>query len=235
MNNHIDLNFNFYSDTPTGRDPDSYSRTLRTYHKILWSKPLPTGKSFDLVETKPKAYLHHKSELGEFILGSDAITHSYRNTKRMAHVISQVPPEKVATLFSKGSTIGGYIIFPSNRINNKVTINAYRGMNGKIGDRFDLTLECIRLFYENIENPLSSVFARYTDYFNLFIDFRGYVDFFLLQDLVTKDCSAVKFHLEHEDFGRSPFPKDTDEYLKYRENTISFVEARGKRMANSIK
>ena len=25
----IDINFNFYSDTPKGKDPDSYSETLR--------------------------------------------------------------------------------------------------------------------------------------------------------------------------------------------------------------
>ena len=42
----IDINFNMFSDTPKGKDPDSYSPTLRSYHKILWSKPLPNGISF---------------------------------------------------------------------------------------------------------------------------------------------------------------------------------------------
>jgi len=88
MSSNIDINFDFYSDTPPKRDPDSLSPTLRKYHKILWSKTLPNGELFNLVDTNPEAYLYHKSNLGEFRLGSDAITHSYRSTKKMAHIIN---------------------------------------------------------------------------------------------------------------------------------------------------
>ena len=72
----IDTTFNVYSDS-NGGDPDTASPTLRKYHKILWSKPLPNGVLFELRDDKNGAYLYHKSELGEFLLGSDAITHSY--------------------------------------------------------------------------------------------------------------------------------------------------------------
>ena len=50
----IDITFDFYSDTPQGKDPDSYSPTLRKYHQILWSKNLPSGVNFDLNLTTPK-------------------------------------------------------------------------------------------------------------------------------------------------------------------------------------
>jgi hypothetical protein len=53
----------------------------------------------------------------------------------------------VNELFDTGSTIRAYIIFPKNRIDRKHTINQARGVNILIIDRFDLTLECIRLFY----------------------------------------------------------------------------------------
>jgi len=43
----IDINFNVFSDTPKGKDPDSYSPRLRMYHQKLWSKKLPNGMSFD--------------------------------------------------------------------------------------------------------------------------------------------------------------------------------------------
>jgi hypothetical protein len=36
----IDITFDFRLDTPNGKDPDSFSATLRRYHKLLWSKPL---------------------------------------------------------------------------------------------------------------------------------------------------------------------------------------------------
>lgn len=234
MSGYIDINFDFYSDTPPKKDPDYHSPTLRKYHKILWSKTLPNGELFQLVDTKGKTYLYHESSLGEFYLGSDAITHSYRNTMRMAHIINQVPSEKVDTLFSCGSTIGAYIIFPSNRINNQMTINQARGVHGRIQDRFDLTLECIRLFYENKDSPLSSVFQRYVEFFNLFCNFKGYVEFFLLQDLVSTNYSSVKFHLQHKDFDESPLPQNINEYLEYRENTINFIKNRGQRIRASV-
>ncbi len=31
---NIDTNFNFYSDTPRGKEPDSFSPTLRKYQKL---------------------------------------------------------------------------------------------------------------------------------------------------------------------------------------------------------
>ncbi|WP_425463848.1 DUF6994 family protein [Nocardioides aurantiacus] len=38
----IDTAFDVRTDAG-GRDPDSYSPTLRDYHQILWTKPLPRG------------------------------------------------------------------------------------------------------------------------------------------------------------------------------------------------
>ena len=72
----IDITFDFRSDTPPGQDPDTFSPTLRRYHQLLWSKPLPSGAPFELdVSTPP--YLHHRSELGEFWLSSDAAVPSF--------------------------------------------------------------------------------------------------------------------------------------------------------------
>ncbi len=84
-----------------------------------------------------------------------------------------------------------------------MTINGSRGLNRSIKDRFDLTLECIRRFYINKESPLTETFQRYASFFNLFHDFGGYVDFFLLQDLVD-DGYSVKFFLPFESFNQPP-------------------------------
>lgn len=56
--------------------------------------------------------------MGEFQLTSVAITHSYKNTKRMAmaHIIENVPPDKVESLFNRGCSIGSYIIFPKHKV-----------------------------------------------------------------------------------------------------------------------
>ena len=66
-----------------------------------------------------------------------------------------------------------------------------RGCLGTIAGRFDLTLECIRRHYKGQPSPLGETLARYRDFFDLFKSFDGYVEFFLLQDLVTIDHATV--------------------------------------------
>lgn len=227
----IDTNFDVYSDTPKGRDPDSYSATLRKYHQILWSKPLPNGVMFGLEDNIPRL-LQHKSELGEFLLSSDSIGHTYSKVKSMSPIVDQIPSEEIKAFFTVCSTVGAYIIFPAKKIDNKMTINGSRGLNRSIKDRFDLTLECIRRFYVNKESPLTETFQRYASFFNLFHDFGGYVDFFLLQDLVD-DGYSVKFFLPFESFNQPPLPKNVEQYRSYKKHLIEFVSARNQRILNS--
>jgi len=228
----IDTNFNFYSDS-NGGDPDSTSQTLKRYHKLLWSKLLPNEKLFDLHYGVNGAYLYHKSELGEFYLGSDAITHSYRYQKRKQWLIQQIPQE-AEELFNTGSTIGAYILFPNRRINGKHTINQARGVNSLIDDRFDLTLECIRRFYLGIDSPLYDTLERYKDFFDLFQNFTGYVHFFLLEDLVMRDGS-IRFFLPFDGFASPPTFTDIDDYLVYKNQVMEFIHARNRRIAEYSK
>jgi hypothetical protein len=126
--------------------------------------------------------------------------------------------------------MGGRILFPV-RGDGTPTINVVRGQDSKIEDRFDLTLECIRRHYLREDNPLAKVLILYEDFFDLFEDFKGYVHFFLLQDFVSNDSSAVKFLMPFADFTTSPLPHTGDEYQAYRQNAIRFVEARNRRMS----
>ncbi len=144
----IDTKFDFYSDTPEGKDPDQRSATLRRYHSELWSRPLPNGRLFELSTSIPGAYLHHVSDGRTFVLTSDALGHTYRYSKPVRHVVMQMPAAELDDFFRHCSTIGAYTIFPGQTIARKPTINGARGLHPQIGDRFDLTLECIRLYYE---------------------------------------------------------------------------------------
>jgi hypothetical protein len=227
----IDTNFDFRSDTPPGRDPDSFSPTLRKYHKLLWSKPLPCGVVFDLIDTKPKAYLHHQSEKGEYFLSSDTVIPSFTRQKRIAPIIEPIPKAELDAFNTIGYTIGGMMIFPGNKIDGKMTINGARGLNHQIKDRFDLTLECIRRHYLNGESPLDETLNRYKAFFALFENFSGYVDFFLLNDLVTDDLSAVNFFSPFQDFNESPLPLTTEEYTHYMKSAVQFIECRNHRIS----
>jgi hypothetical protein len=151
-----------------------------------------------------------------------------------AQIQSLRSAEELAAFNAVGYTIGGMMLFPGNKIDGKWTINQARGCTRTIGDRFDLTLECIRRHYNNDDSPLSNVFARYAALFDLFQDFRGYVDFFLLQDLVANDGSAVKIARPFDDFRSSPIPATVEEYREYKNAAVAFVEARNQRMLHSL-
>jgi hypothetical protein len=223
----IDISFNVYSDA-NGGDPDYTSPTLRLYHKMLWSKSLPNGKMFELDIKKNGSYLYHNSELGEFNLGSDGITHSYRNHTRKQWLIKNIPNE-VNDFFERASTIGSYIIFPNKKIDKKFTINQARGVNSLIDDRFDLTLECIRLFYSGQPSPLYDTCLRYKSFFELFESFKGYVDFFFLNDLIDEN-GKVRFYLPFLNFKTKPTFSNVDDYLIYKKGVIEFINGRKKRI-----
>jgi hypothetical protein len=228
----LDLNYDFHTDAKGG-DPDSKSPTLRKYHKMLWSKPLPCGKFFELSDQKNGVYLYHKSDLGEFFFGSDAITHSYKKHKRKQWLTKQIPDE-VNELYSTGSTIGAFTLFPNNKIDNQHTINQARGVNSFIDDRFDLTLECIRLFYLDIQSPLFETLLRYKDFFSLFDNFIGYVQFFLFEDLIDEK-GKIKFYLPFDGFKTRPTFSNIDDYILYKRGVMNFINSRKKRMEDYAK
>jgi hypothetical protein len=71
--------------------------------------------------------------------------------------------------------------------------------------------------------------TRYHNFFALFDNFSDYVDFFLLQDLVTNDCSVTIFP-PFDDFKTRSVPKDIETYREYRRRTIEFIDARNRRI-----
>ena len=227
MRAEIDVTFDFRSDTPPGKDPDSHSNTLRRYHKLLWSKPLPGGARFDLVDGTPGRYLHHRSILGDFSLSSDGVVPSYKWVPRIKQ---NVPRSEVEAFLTIGYTIGGMMIWPGNSINRKWTINQARGCPRAIGDRFDLTLECIRRQYDSASNPLADVLTRYSEFFQLCRDSRRFIEFFILQDLVSDDFSAVRIVAPFDDFRGSPIPARVQDYYAYKRDAIAFIDARNQRI-----
>ncbi len=243
----IDVNFDFTSDTPKywngywekdlllgspNGDPDSASKTMQLYHKLLYSKPLPNGEIMDLQIGSGSNYLSWK----DFRFGSDSIIVSFRNN-HYRDIIEQVAnslPDYhtyIENYLHKSYTLGGEIIFPKKQGG----INQSRGCNPLIKDRWDLTLECIRRFYLNEESPLYNVLLQNKNFFDLFVDFRGYVEFFYLQDCVSDNYSQVDFWLGDGKFEYYPLPKTVGEYLSWIEKELKFVEKRNQRINQAVK
>ena len=224
------MNFDVRWDTPEGKDPDISSPKLRMYHRALWSKPVPSGEILSLSLNKTDAYLHHISSLGEFRLSSDIMINTYSTARRTAHLFS-AEMQAVAKQFDNiAHTIGNFIVFPSNRLEGKMTINGARGCSPKIQDRFDLTLECIRRHYADLGSPLTDTLARYYDFFGLFETFNNYVEFFHLDDLVDSD-GQIKFFLPFDDFQSSPLPRDSEQYKLFSSRASEFIVSRNLRIS----
>ena len=224
----IDTTFDFRADAG-GKDPDSHSPTLRRYHQLLWSKPLPSGDRFDLSDSTRGIYLHHRSKLGEFFLSSDSVMPTFIRWPALYPITRQLGDDELQTFFAIGCTIGGMMVFPGTQIDRKWTINQARGCLRSISDRFDLTVECIRRHYAGEPSPLSETLGRYGDLFGLFGHFRGYVDFFLLGDLVDADL-GVRFLMPFDDFRTSAVPKDVATYREFRQRSMEFIQARNERI-----
>lgn len=229
MPNMINTKFDFQAEAG-GRDSDKYSPTLQEYHRLLWSKPLPGGEMFSLTKISGNR-LYHKSELGEFFLSSDRAVPTFSGWKRLEHVVSQVSNEQLQKFEHLADTIGGIVVWPSNQVEGMPTINAARGFDRKIVDRLDITIECIRRYYLGQDSSLHDTLDRYREFFNLFGGFKGYIDFFLLQDAVSEDYTTVNIATPFDNFNTSPAPSSVDEYVMYMEATAKFVEARNERIA----
>lgn len=242
---NIDITFDFTTDTPKywdnfwddkilgggGADPDAASKTLQTYHQFLWSKPLPNGEYIDLTSGKGSNYLTWKN----FRFGSDSILASFRYV-RYREIVENVSKsisnyqDFIESFIRKTYTIGGSIIFPKEN-----SINRARGVNPFIKDRWDLTLECIRKYYRNEDSPLYETLVMNKEFFDLFVNFKEYVDFFFLQDCVSEDYQSVIFWIGDGDLSKNPMPKSVDEYLQWIEKQLEFVEKRNKRIESSLK
>lgn len=239
----IDFTFDVRSDTPEGEDPDAKSPTLRRYHQILWSKTLPDGRRLQLSDKPQKLapgwYLYATvdgdpdSERG---WSSDSILITHTRYQRMAELMATVPQQTRDDFVTLGYTACGFTLWPQRRVDGGHTINMAKGMKSStIADRMDLTLECIRRFYADpgLETPLASTFSRYYDFFELFVDFRGYVDFWLFQDFVSADYEEVEFFLPFNEF-QMPYARDALEWEVFRANTTACFEARRERMRSTL-
>lgn len=217
-------------------DPDSASKTLKQYHQLLWSKPLPNGQGMSLKPGGPYDYLNTQDGMR---LSSDTIVSTLMHGK-MSGVFEEAAKQVdwkpwIESILRKMYTIGGTILFPKHPNN----INGQRGMNPYICDRWDLTLECIRRYYDGItgraNNPLGWVLETDRQFFEMFVDFRGYCDFFFLQDCVSEDYKTVKMWIPARPFTeRYPYPGTAREYFEWIEKCLSFVQCRNRRIDEYI-
>ena len=188
---------------------------------------------FDLDDASRGAYLHHRSALGEFFLSSDSVIPTFtRWGIRCRRIRSSALDEGERSVHDHWLHDRRHDGLPGKPGRRQVDhqpgprVPTGRSQTGSTSrsSAFDGTTWAGR------RSRFGETLARYGDFFALFESFRGYVDFFLLQDLVTDDYSAVTFFMPFDDFKTPSVPKDFDTYGEYRRRSIEFIEARNRRI-----
>jgi hypothetical protein len=238
----FDPDFCYYDDPdlPEGGDADACSPLLRKSHRKLWSKELRTGGgtlglTADLIVTSP-------GSIRGLQLSSDTIANTHRNyRRRQINVFWDALPAADQLQYDRGFyKIGAFIVFPCH----PNSMNQRRGTHPQIDDRFDLTLECVRRYYEGItasdRNPLGAVLLSYSAFFDLFGQgvqgFNSYVEFFYLGDLIAGGQIRWfdDFDGDERTFVESPLPKSQTAYVRYLDNVLNFVDSRNRTIAAAM-
>jgi hypothetical protein len=238
---HFDPDFCFYDDPdlPENEDADEWSPLLRQRHRELWNKSLPTGEVLDLTADLT---VESPIALRGLRLSSDTIANAHQRYLRSpaAALWDALPPAEQRRYDRGFYRIGAFIVFPCH----SQSVNQRRGTSGQIYDRFDLTLECIRLYYEGgtaIErNPLGDVLRFDSKFFHLFgygvQGFNSYVEFFHLEDLV--DAGRIRWFDDFDGpewiFSNAPLPKTQAAYRRYLDNVLRFVDNRSRTIAAAM-
>lgn len=227
----IDVNYQFHicKNGNEKFDIDLQCREIYDYHKVLWQKKLPNGKmlNFEIRKNRAGYFLFEMNSKIRF--GSDSILHTYRNYSKgkIKNLIKEFDRNDLNRFYEKITTIGGYIIFPKHMN----SLNQRKGNSPLVEDRFDITLNSIRKFYqnENTDYPLRKELENDREFFSWFVDFESYVSFFYLDDLVDRKSGEILFFSEDK-----PLPISKASYLKYKDNVLSFLEKRNRRIYKEV-
>jgi len=227
---YIDINLDFCTEKGVEL-PDRDSPTLRKYHKLLWSKKLPNGEVPILSETDYNG-LKLKTDTCELILSSDTMINPYTGNWKKIDLRYLKEINEINEFIKLIHKIGNFIMYPRT----KNSFNQERGKNPKIYDRFDLSLECIKRYYNQREeyNPLLETIKRYNKFFELFGKFENYCKFYFLEDLTNEDFTEINHFLPFNNFEEMPIPKNADEYRLYMNKATEFINKRSKRIQNYI-
>ena len=195
----------------------------------MWSKELPDGRPFNLESRKSLSpYLVYQSETQRFVLGSDTI--ATRHRKKLSSLFAATPSEETDAFLRRSYTICGFIVFPVSQ----GSINQRRGTHPRIQDRWDLTLESIRRYYDGGVSPLTEVLESEAAFFDLFGIFEGYVAHFHLDDFLLPG-GEVRFTLPFDDFTGPTLPTGIASYREYLQQSLALFTARRDRLQRMVR
>jgi hypothetical protein len=218
------------------KDVDAASPRLYCCHELLWSGELPNGENLRLVfcrESDNRFML--KDENFPLPLTSDTISRSHSKLDNLLQ--SGVISKEEANGYLRASrSIGSFLIWPirGDKGNPWNTVNIVRART--VNDRIDLTLWHLKNCYEKnwgederdeLGKPIGlyKTFKLYRSWFELFKTFKGFVDFFHLQDFVNEGDYSVQLFAE-----TTAIRMGSDLELKYVRWLLDKISARDEKL-----
>ena len=210
---------------------DLHSHTLRIYHQFLWSRPLPDGSHLELDASRSRTTDYLVTQDG-LVLASDSLINSMTTWPHMTEVLAHIPEEEQEAFRRRASSVAATGLWPKRRGPSGQSINQARGMNRKIADRLDLTIECIRRYYAGQESPLAPVLEDAARFFGLWPGWDAWVRWWLLDDLVDAE-GQIRWFLPFTEFGKEqPWPSTPRSWRVYRDRCVDFIDQRAERMTS---
>lgn len=242
-------NFDIKTD-PDLTNPELYNAIVKLWDKGPLAGIRANGCELVYVDAKTGA---------RYRFGSDCMINLYTDydekrhgPEKLQNSIRQIKQQsEMVANYDKYYPIGASIIFPRGCEKWWETINITRGWRWIIGDRIDLTMECIRLYYDDKESPLTDVFKDKINkwFLDLFGSFPAYIDFFMLNDLIGDD-GKINFFLPFNGFQKTEsgwvlkcgteqrshaYPTSEQEWWTLFDAEISFMNARSKSIYKKCK
>ena len=254
-----------YYDKEALPDPDATSKKLYEAHEFLCKLQglkvsISEDNDYELVIDGKNIRLSSDSIMSIYWHWSGK-RYPYKNMQEIIEKISSELQKKseynkrnipfkefIKSYLQKANTIGGFVVFPKHYL---PTVNTERGRSGKIRDRFDLTLECIRRayqygdFYCEDDNPLFGISEEDKEFFRMFGSFENYAKFFCLNgsydgkhNWVNETGQVLNLFdnqpLDNWDFNKSEVLPTADNWWTFYRNIMDRLDARNKQTAKLL-
>lgn len=201
-------------------DIDKNSINLYRYYELFLSKEFPNGKKYLFEMRRYKGSMEIYWEEKNIELTCDYIG----PIKDDYYAFKNSNGKELGRLLLNTRTFAGTMIWPRKYRTIRQSVNQYKGRMYK--DRLDFVLVELERYYKNW-NPydcffltLGQIFNDYKEWYELFVDFNGFISFFNLQSFVHRNGEnyTASFN-ELESY--SDFLKNISEKILVRQNEFN--------------
>lgn len=222
----FDRNQNLKAGLSEAQDPADFSAKLAQYQILLYTKPLPSGGFLKLRANK---FNQVEAELpsGESILlTSMPLIHQACFEADNHELLSKLPQSQVDIMLRTLVTSGNYMLIPAQPLNG-YRLDDFR-KNPRIGNRIDLYLECVRRQYAGEPSPLDDILNPFKPWFELFLSFKQFVEFFYLGNLYDPKLKKIHFFKTFDpDFPINLDPETGSSSMLVLSHSVIFAGSRG--------